>query len=129
MTDAELIKESVDARKGAYVPYSEFAVGAALLSADGLVFKGCNVENVSFGLTMCAERVALGRAIADGATKFEAIAIVSESSEPVVPCGACRQVLAEFAPNLRIISSTTAGATCEFNLAVLLPAPTQGIMR
>lgn len=129
MTDDELINESVVARAQAYVPYSKFAVGAALVCAKGKVFKGCNVENISFGLTMCAERVALGRAIAEGVTEFKAIAIVSDSTEPVVPCGACRQVLAEFAPNLRIISSTTAGRKCEFDLAVLLPAPKQGILR
>ncbi|MFN2475086.1 MAG: cytidine deaminase [Chthoniobacterales bacterium] len=129
MTDTELIAESQRARSKAYVPYSQFAVGAALFSGDGRVFKGCNVENISFGLTMCAERVALGRAIAEGATEFIAVAIVSDSAEPVVPCGACRQVLAEFAPSLRIISSTTSGRTSEFNLSVLLPAPTQGILR
>jgi cytidine deaminase len=93
------------------------------------MFKGCNVENISFGLTMCAERVAIGQAIAAGVTDFAAIAIASDSSEPVVPCGACRQVLAEFAPNLRVLSSTLSGASCEFSLAVLLPAPAQGILR
>lgn len=129
MTDSELINEAAGARGNAYAPYSNFSVGAALLSGDGSVFKGCNVENISFGLTMCAERVALGRAIADGNTQFTSVAIVSDSAEPVVPCGACRQVLAEFAPNLRIISSTLRGKTCEFDLSVLLPVPRQGILR
>ncbi len=128
MTEDQLTGEALNARVSAYVPYSNFAVGAALRSADGRVFKGCNVENISFGLTMCAERVALGRAISEGATDFHSIAIVSDSSEPVVPCGACRQVLAEFAPRLRIISSTTSGRKAEFDLAILLPAPTQGIL-
>ena len=129
MTDAALLLESQAARKQAYAPYSNFAVGAALLAGDGRVFRGCNVENISFGLTMCAERVAVGQAIAAGATDFIAIAIVSDSAEPVVPCGACRQVLAEFAPNLRVLSSTLSGAESEFSLTTLLPAPSQGILR
>ena len=129
MTDAELIDQSLNARAMAYVPYSNFAVGAALLGSNGRIFNGCNVENISFGLTMCAERVAIGQAVAAGVKDFVAIAIASDSSEPVVPCGACRQVLAEFAPNLRILSSTLSGVKCEFSLAALLPNPTQGILR
>jgi cytidine deaminase len=77
---------------------------------------------------MCAERVAIGSAMAAGATKFEAIAVVSDSAEPVVPCGACRQVLAEFSPSLRVISATTNGSVTEFSLASLLPSPRQGIL-
>lgn len=128
MIDQRLLSLAMAARVRAYAPYSEFAVGAALLASDDQVFSGCNVENVSFGLTMCAERVAVGAAVAGGAKEFTLLVIVSDSSEPVVPCGACRQVLAEFAPALRIVSATLSGATAEFNLGDLLPVPRQGIL-
>ena len=124
----KLIAVAEAVRERAHAPYSSFKVGAALLDTDGKIFTGCNVENVSFGLTMCAERVAIGSAIAAGSTKFEAIAVVSDSNEPVVPCGACRQVLAEFSPSLPIISATTEGVVTEFTLAALLPLPRQGIL-
>jgi len=128
MTGAELLGISNRVRSEAYAPYSRFAVGAALLASDGQVFTGCNVENISFGLTMCAERVAVGSAVASGSKQFELLAIVSDSAEPVVPCGACRQVLAEFAPDLRIVVSNLAGETAEFRLTELLPSPRQGIL-
>ena len=128
MNKLDLITAARTARESAYAPYSSFAVGAALLDADGRTFVGCNVENVSFGLTMCAERVAVGSAVAAGATNFDAIAVVSDSAEPVVPCGACRQVLAEFSPSLRVISATINGSVTEFSLASLLPSPRQGIL-
>jgi len=128
MTVDQLVGIAMKARLNAYAPYSDFAVGAALLSADGQVFSGCNVENVSFGLTMCAERVAAGAAVSQGVREFELLAIASDSAEPVVPCGACRQVLAEFAPQLRIVSSTLTGQIGEFELNQLLPAPRQGIL-
>ncbi len=115
-------------RESAYAPYSRFQVGAALLSGDGKLYSGCNVENISFGLTMCAERVALGTAIAAGCREFVLLTLVSDSAEPVVPCGACRQVLAEFNPDLRIVSSNLAGRTAEFRLSELLPMPAQGIL-
>ncbi|MBA2433114.1 MAG: cytidine deaminase [Chthoniobacterales bacterium] len=124
----DLISKAWEARGKAYAPYSSFAVGAALRAGDGRVFTGCNVENVSFGLTNCAERVAIGSAIAAGAREFSLLAVVSDSDVPVVPCGACRQVLAEFAPSLEIISATKAGATREWNLAQLLPSPREGIL-
>ncbi len=124
----DLISKAWEARGKAYAPYSSFAVGAALRAGDGRVFTGCNVENVSFGLTNCAERVAIGSAIAAGAREFSLLAVVSDSDVPVVPCGACRQVLAEFAPDLEIISATKAGATREWNLAQLLPSPREGIL-
>ena len=124
----QLIDEARRARENAYAAYSKFKVGAALIDCRGRTFVGCNIENVSFGLTICAERVALGSAIAAGSTEFQVIAIVSDSAEPVVPCGACRQVLAEFAPSLRVISSNLAGQTTEFSLSTLLPSPRQGIL-
>ncbi len=128
MTDLELMDVSADARGKSYAPYSTFAVGAALLSGVGRVFTGCNVENVSYGLTMCAERVAVGSAVSQGVVDFRLLALTGDSKEPVVPCGACRQVLAEFSPNLRILSSTLSGESTEFRLDVLLPAARQGIL-
>ncbi len=129
MSVGQLVEAARAARTTAYAPYSNFRVGAALRTTSGDVFTGCNVENVSFGLTMCAERVAVGSAVQAGAKEFSELALVSDSAEPVVPCGACRQVLAEFSPDLRIISSTVSGATAEFELANLLPKPRQGILK
>lgn len=128
MIPENLLKAAAGARERAYAPYSRFQVGAALLARDGRVFIGCNVENVSFGLTMCAERVAVGAAIAAGVSEFEAVALVSDSRQPVVPCGACRQVLAEFRPDLWIVSSTVSGTRAEFRLDELLPSSRQGIL-
>lgn len=119
---------ATQARVRAYAPYSKFLVGAALLSVSGRVFAGCNVENISFGLTMCAERVCVGSALHEGERKFQAITIVSDSEEPIMPCGACRQVLAEFSPHMNIISWTLGGAKKEITLATLLPLPRQGIL-
>lgn len=126
--DAEDIKLAEWVRKNAYAPYSKFSVGAVLVTEDDERFVGCNVENRSFGLTMCAERVALGAAVAKGKTRFRRLALVSDSDRPVVPCGACRQVLAEFAPQLRIISRSKTGEVEEFHLEALLPLPAQGIL-
>ena len=128
MSHEALVQEAADARLSAYAPYSKFKVGAALRTSTGEVFTGCNVENISFGLTMCAERVAIGTAIRAGVTRFDRLALVTDSSEPVVPCGACRQVLAEFSPNLQIVSATISGETMTFDLATLLPRPRQGIL-
>jgi cytidine deaminase len=104
MNDAErdeLIRSALDAQKRAYCPFSNFPVGAALRTPSGRIYQGVNVENVSFGLTICAERVAVGAAIAAGEREFTAIAVVSRGG--VSPCGACRQVLAEFNPDLQIV--------------------------
>ena len=116
------------ARAQAYAPYSGFAVGAALRTSSGAVFIGANVENISYGLTICAERVCVGAAVAAGERDFEVIAIVSDSGEPVMPCGACRQVLAEFSPGMGIISSTVGGQTENNTLSDLLPHPRKGIL-
>jgi cytidine deaminase len=89
---------------------------------------GCNIENVSLGLTICAEQAAVAAAIAEGDRDFVALAVVADSREPVVPCGACRQILAEFNPALEVISSTIAGRSQTFLLSDLLPRPTQGIL-
>ena len=99
--DLQLVQMAKDAMKNSYSPYSKFPVGAALHCRDGRIFTGCNIENVSFGLTNCAERTAVFKAISEGADDFDIIAIAA--NQIPWPCGACRQVLAEFAPNLRIL--------------------------
>jgi len=109
MTDTELIRAAADAARHAYCPYSAFPVGAALLTRDGRVFTGVNVENASYGLTICAERNAVAAAVAAGVVEFTTIAIAADGAgaQAVPPCGACRQVLAEFAaPDLRIITAS-----------------------
>jgi cytidine deaminase len=116
------------ARLRAYAPYSNFMVGAALLTESGRIFPGCNVENISFGLTLCAERVCVGMALEQGERSFKAITLVAKSQVPIVPCGACRQVLAEFSPQMKIISWTLSGDRAEFTLRELLPLPRQGIL-
>lgn len=119
MTDKRLLELARQARKNAYVPYSGYAVGAALLGEDGTVYTGCNVENAAYGNTLCAERTALCKAVSEGARRFTAIAIASEGSAPY-PCGACRQSLYEFAPELRVLV-TWDGNVCEAMLRDLLP--------
>ena len=122
MKEVQLIEAALKAREQAYAPYSHFAVGAALLSADGRVFTGCNVENASYGLTMCAERVALFKAVSEGAKEFIAIAIACGQG-PCPPCGACRQVLREFAPELLVIMTDAQGKEVRRErLSSLLPS-------
>lgn len=125
---SDLRQIATEARSRAYAPYSGFLVGAALQGRSGSVFSGCNVENISLGLTMCAERVCVGKAIVAGEQNFESLTLVTDTETPVVPCGACRQVLAEFSPSLTIQSWTLSGVKQEFSLADLLPIPKQGIM-
>lgn len=116
-----LIEAALVVRGRAYAKYSDFHVGAALLAADGRIYGGCNVENASYGLTICAERAAVFSAVTAGQRKFELLAIVSAGG--VTPCGACRQVLAEFAPELPILLIDTAQPrhVVEVNLRDLLP--------
>lgn len=121
MDFTQLIKAAAKARERAYAPYSKFSVGAALLTKSGDIFAGCNVENVSLGLTICAERAAIATAIANGHKEFVAVAVVTSFNEPVFPCGACRQVLAEFNPKLEIVASTTGGRSETALLSDLLP--------
>jgi cytidine deaminase len=123
-----LIQAALGARKQAYAPYSNFAVGAAVQGSSGAVFVGSNIENISYGLTICAERIAVGGAVAAGERKFVAIAVVADTTEPIVPCGACRQFLAEFAPDLIIVSATIRGGQKIENLSNLLPHPKRGIL-
>lgn len=123
-----LIRQAREAREQAYAPYSHFAVGAALRAKSGRVFVGCNVENLSFGLTICAERAAVCAAVAAGEREFEALAVVADSREPVTPCGACRQVLAEFSGTLAVCSANLEGAVYESTIAELLPRAKEGIL-
>ena len=120
--DDELMASARSVMERSHSPYSGYRVGAALLTSDGTVVSGCNVENVSYGLTMCAERVALGRAVAEGHRHFQAIAIVTDGSADLTPCGACRQVLTEFAPNLKVIAEGF-GERRVWTLDALLPVP------
>lgn len=119
-SDQELIAAARRACQNAYAPYSGFSVGAALQTRAGRVFTGCNVENASYGLTICAERVAVTKAVSEGERDFEAVAVVSRGG--VTPCGACRQVLAEFNPDLRVIVAGLEGNSRQFYLSELLPA-------
>jgi cytidine deaminase len=124
LTEAErekLLKAAGHARNRAYAPYSGFPVGAAILTGDGAVFAGCNVENSSYGLTICAERVALFKAVSEGAVNPEAVALVTDTPEPVMPCGACRQVLAEFNRDMTIVAGTVQGKSVSRRLSDLLP--------
>lgn len=118
-----LIEAARVAMTRAYAPYSHYRVGAALETADGTVFLGCNVENASYPAGICAERTALSAAVAQGHRVFTAIAICVDGDAPATPCGICRQVLAEFAPSLPITSVTTGGAEQHWTLDALLPAP------
>ena len=115
----ELIAKAMEARKKAYVPYSHFTVGAALLGKPGCIYTGCNVENASYGLSICAERVAIFKAVSEGERDFEAIAVVTEKGVP--PCGACRQVLMEFEEDIQVIVADEAGVYRVFSLQELLP--------
>ena len=119
MTDERLLEMAIEARKNAYVPYSGYAVGAALETKDGRVFTGCNVENAAYGNTLCAERTALVKAVSEGYRKFTKIAIASSGSAPY-PCGACRQSLYVFAPDLEVFV-TCDGHVDRVPLAELLP--------
>ncbi|MDI9520262.1 MAG: cytidine deaminase [Bacillota bacterium] len=120
VSDEELLAIAREARSFAYVPYSRYRVGAALLAKDGSVYTGCNIENASFGLTNCAERTAVFKAVSDGNQEFEAIAIAADKTAPW-PCGACRQVMSEFAPELRVLVTWDDGKVLESRLDQLLP--------
>lgn len=120
----ELVAAARAARAHAYAPYSHFAVGAAVRAASGKLYTGCNIENASSGLTVCAERVAVWQAVAAGEQELGALAVVSASGS--TPCGACRQVLSEFARDLIVFVADTAGQVWVTSLATLLPAAFSG---
>ena len=119
--DEALVEAARAVLENAHAPYSGLRVGAALLTADGRIFNGCNVENASFGLTLCAERTAVCKAVSEGERDLAAIAIVSSAKQVLMPCGACRQVLMEFAPNLRVILQGEGTERTEVTLTELLP--------
>lgn len=122
MNNSELVKIAVEAKEKAYAPYSNFRVGAAVLTENNKVFDGQNIENVSFGATNCAERTAIFKAVSSGDRKIKAIAIASDSSDIIYPCGICRQVIAEFGDiNTLVICSSINGTIKEYTLNDILP--------
>jgi cytidine deaminase len=117
-----LIAEAKKARERAYVPYSKFAVGAALLTDDGKVYHGCNIENAAYSMTNCAERTALFKAVSEGDRKFKAIAVIADTNRPIPPCGACRQVISELCPqDMKVILTNLNGDIKELTVKELLP--------
>lgn len=117
-----LIKEAKLAREKAYVPYSKFQVGAALLTTDGKIYHGCNIENAAYSMTNCAERTAFFSAYAQGDRQFELLAVVADTEGPVSPCGACRQVISELCPkDMKVILTNLKGDIQELTVAELLP--------
>ena len=124
---AELVEKAISARGKAYTPYSKFSVGAAVLGTDGKIYTGCNIENVSYGMTMCAERTALFKMVSEGCTRFAAIAIVAgENATDGAPCGACRQVMGEFADGLEqteVILASLNGNYIIETVASIMPYP------
>lgn len=121
-----LISLAWETRERAHAPYSQFKVGAVLLAKDGRVFTGCNVENLSYGLTMCAERVAIGSAVAAGVTEFQGAVVVADTGVPISPCGACRQVLSEFGVPQVVLANRE--GSISFALEELLPRASAGIL-
>ena len=123
MNASDLVDAARRAREHAHAAYSNFKVGAALETADGRVITGCNIENATYGLTICAERVAMFKALSDGHRAFTRIAIVADTDAPTPPCGACRQILWEFAGDIEVILANTERETARFKLSELLPHP------
>lgn len=121
MTTDQLVEVALQARLNAFAPYSNYKVGAALLAGSGKVYTGCNVENATYGLSVCAERVALLKAISEGERRFTRIAVSSESDPPATPCGSCRQLLWEFAGDIEVILVNPQGHRTTHQLKTLLP--------
>ena len=127
MNDSDrLLAAARSARDHAIATYSHFRVGAALLTRSGKIHTGCNVENASYGLTMCAERVALFKALSEGDREFAAIVVVAETASPTPPCGPCRQLLWEFCGDISVVMATPAGIVAEWQMKDLLPLPFDG---
>ncbi len=118
-----LIAAARRAREHAHAPFSKFKVGAAIETADGHVVTGCNIENATYGLTICAERVAIFKALSEGHRRFTRIAIVADTPQPTSPCGPCRQILWEFGGNLEVILANLSDEKARYRVADLLPAP------
>jgi cytidine deaminase len=124
LSDADrLVLAAREARERAVAPYSNFKVGAALEAADGTIITGCNIENASYGLTICAERVAMFKALSEGHRQFQRIAVVADTDAPTPPCGACRQILWEFGGNLEVILANLDRETGRHALSDLFPLP------
>ncbi|MBR6812677.1 MAG: cytidine deaminase [Oscillospiraceae bacterium] len=121
MTDKELVLTAIKAKDNAWAPYSGFHVGAAILCESGEVFTGCNVENSSYGATICAERTAAVKAVSEGKRNFSCIAVVSDADEYCMPCGICRQFLADIAPSLRFLLAKPSGEYKVSSMEELLP--------
>ena len=121
-----LVAAARRARESAVAPYSNFKVGAALLAADGSIHTGCNIENASYGLTMCAERVAIFKALSEGARRFTAMAIVANTAQPTPPCGACRQLIWEHCGDIPVILANLDGPIIRHAMSDLLPLPFDG---
>jgi cytidine deaminase len=121
--EERLIAEAVRSRGNAVSNRSGFAVGAAIETEDGTIYGGCNIENATYGLTVCAERVAIWKALSEGVRKFRAVAVVTGAEAPTPPCGACRQILWEFAGDVPVVSVTVRGARKTYRMSDLLPEP------
>ena len=121
MNDRELLRIAKEASLNAYVPYSGFPVGAALECEDGTVYTGCNVENAAYGDTICAERVAVVKAVSEGRRRFTRIAIYGEGQGYCMPCGSCRQVLSEFSPEMEVLCAKAGGSYVSYPLTRLMP--------
>jgi cytidine deaminase len=124
----KLIEAAQKAKEYSYSPHSNFRVGAAIITQSGKIYTGCNIENSSFSLTICAERTAIFKAVSDGQRKFEAIAIVTDLKDPIPPCGACRQVLMDMAGDIDVIIAGNKGDNIVYKLSKLLPMPFNGSM-
>ena len=122
-TEERLVAAAASARQNAVSKRSGFSVGAAIEDAQGKIWGGCNVENSTYGLTVCAERVAIWKALSEGVRKFRAVAVVTGAEEPTPPCGACRQILWEFAGDVPIVSATTGGGRKRYRLSEIFPEP------
>jgi cytidine deaminase len=118
-----LVAAAIEARQHAHAPFSKFLVGAALEDSDGRVWTGCNIENATYGLTVCAERVAVFKAMSEGARKFTRMVIAAETASPTPPCGACRQILWEFCGDIEVILANPRGVTETLHLKDLFPRP------
>jgi cytidine deaminase len=123
LKDSDLVRAARQARRGAHAPFSGFKVGAALETAGGTIITGCNIENASYGLTMCAERVATFKALSEGHRRFRRIAVVTDVTLPAAPCGACRQILWEFGGDLEVILANLRRVSGRHRLSELMPLP------
>ena len=122
-SEKELVEAARAVRENAYAPFSKFKVGAALETATGIIITGCNIENATYGLTVCAERVAMFKALSEGHRKFRRVAVVADTEAPTPPCGACRQILWEFGGDLEVILANLRAEKGRYQLSALLPMP------